>query len=80
MDVLWELSALKHVANVVTPTLMVHGENDPDIPIAEAKDVGVETIMVRYPREGHGVRESHHNADFIVRSIGWYEAHFPKGN
>jgi dipeptidyl aminopeptidase/acylaminoacyl peptidase len=87
MDVLWERSALKHVGNVVTPTLLVHGENDPDVPIAEAeqyyialKDVGVETVMVRYPREGHGVRESHHNVDFIDRSIRWYEAHFPKEN
>jgi dipeptidyl aminopeptidase/acylaminoacyl peptidase len=87
MDVLWERSALKHVANVVTPTMMVHGENDPDVPIAEAeqyyialKDVGVETVMIRYPREGHGVRESHHNVDFIDRSMRWYEAHFPKEN
>ena len=87
MDVLWERSALKHVAKVVTPTMMVHGENDPDVPIAEAeqyyialKDVGVETIMVRYPREGHGVRESHHNVDFIDRSMRWYDAHFPAGN
>ncbi|HEY3744493.1 MAG TPA: S9 family peptidase [Bryobacteraceae bacterium] len=87
MDVLWERSALKHVANVVTPTMLVHGENDADVPIAEAeqyyvalKDVGVETIMVRYPREGHGVRESHHNVDFIDRSIRWYEQHFPKGS
>ncbi len=87
MDVLWERSALKHVANVVTPTMMVHGENDPDVPIAEAeqyyialKDVGVETIMVRYPREGHGVRESKHNVDFLDRSIRWYEQHFPKAN
>ncbi len=87
MDVLWERSALKHVANVVTPTMMVHGENDPDVPIAEAeqyyialKDVGVETIMVRYPREGHGVRESQHNVDFLDRSIRWYQRHFPKAN
>jgi pimeloyl-ACP methyl ester carboxylesterase len=87
MDVFWERSALKHVANVVTPTMMVHGENDPDVPIAEAeqyyialKDVGVETIMVRYPREGHGVRESQHNVDFIDRSIRWYGQHFPTAN
>ena len=87
MDVLWERSALKHVAKVVTPTMMVHGENDADVPIAEAeqyyialKDVGVDTIMVRYPREGHGVRESRHNVDFMDRSMRWYEQHFPKAN
>jgi dipeptidyl aminopeptidase/acylaminoacyl peptidase len=85
MDVLWERSALKHIANVHTPTMMVHGENDPDVPIAEAeqfyiglRDVGVDAIMVRYPREGHGVRESGHTVDFIDRSIRWYEQHFPK--
>jgi len=85
MDVLWERSALKHVAAAHTPTMLVHGENDPDVPIAEAeqyyialRDVGVEAIMVRYPREGHGVRESHHMVDFIDRSIAWYQQHFPK--
>jgi len=85
MDVLWERSALKHVANVRTPTMMVHGENDNDVPIAEAeqyyialRDVGVDAIMIRYPREGHGVREPGHQVDFIDRSIRWYEKYFPK--
>jgi dipeptidyl aminopeptidase/acylaminoacyl peptidase len=85
MDVLWERSALKHVANVRTPTMLVHGENDPDVPIAEAeqyyialRDVGVDAIMVRYPREGHGIAESRHTVDFIGRSIRWYEKYFPK--
>ena len=87
MDVLWERSALKHVAKAKTPTMLVHGENDNDVPIAEAeqyyialKDVGVETIMVRYPREGHGVRESKHNVDLIERCIDWYVKHFPPAN
>ena len=38
---------------------------------------GVETIMVRYPREGHGVRETSHRVDLIDRSMAWYEKHFP---
>ncbi len=85
MDVLWERSALKHVANAHTPTLLMHGENDNDVPIAEAeqyyvalKDVGVETVMVRYPREGHGIRESKHMVDSIDRCIAWYEKYFPQ--
>ena len=32
--------------------------------------------MVRYPREGHGVRETKHQIDVIDRSIAWYEKHF----
>jgi dipeptidyl aminopeptidase/acylaminoacyl peptidase len=85
MDEAWQRSALKYVAQVHTPTMLVHGENDPDVPIAEAeqyfvalKDVGVETIFVRYPREGHGVRETKHVIDLLDRSIRWYEDHFPK--
>jgi len=85
MDVAWERSALKHVAAVHTPTMLMHGENDNDVPIAEAeqffialKDVGVETIFVRYPREGHGLREIKHIVDSIDRCIAWYEKHFPR--
>ena len=85
MDVLWERSSLKHVAKVATPTMLVHGENDNDVPLSEAeqfyvasKDVGVETIFVRYPREGHGIRESRHVIDWIQRSMRWHEQHFPR--
>ncbi len=83
MDVLWERSALKHVASAHTPTLLMHGENDNDVPIAEAeqfyialKDVGTDTVMVRYPREGHGIREPKHVVDWTDRSIAWYEKYF----
>ena len=37
MDVAWERSALKHVAAAHTPTMLMHGENDNDVPIAEAE-------------------------------------------
>ncbi|MGA2355421.1 MAG: S9 family peptidase [Terriglobales bacterium] len=85
MDVAWERSALKHIAAAHTPTLIIHGENDNDVPIAEAeqlfvalKDVGVDTVFLRYPREGHGLSEVKHQIDAMDRSIAWYEKHFPK--
>jgi dipeptidyl aminopeptidase/acylaminoacyl peptidase len=85
MDLAWERSALKHIAAAHTPTLIIHGENDNDVPIAEAeqmfvalKDVGVETVFLRYPREGHGLTEVKHQIDATDRSIAWYEKHFPK--
>jgi dipeptidyl aminopeptidase/acylaminoacyl peptidase len=83
MDILWERSPIRYASKVKTPTLFIHGENDNDVPIAEAeqffialKDVGVETVMVRYPREGHGIRETKHVADVIERSIAWYKKYF----
>ena len=85
MDVAWERSAMKHIGAAHTPTLIIHGENDNDVPIAEAeqlfialKDVGVDTVFLRYPREGHGLSEVKHQIDATDRSITWYEKHFPK--
>jgi len=87
MDLLWQRSALKYAANVHTPTMLMHGENDADVPIAEAeqyyialKDVGVDTVFVRYPREGHGLSEPKHIVDSIDRSIRWYEKQFPQAS
>lgn len=83
MDVLWERSALKHVAKAKTPAMLVHGENDNDVPIAESeqfyialRDAGVPAILVRYPREGHGLREPKHVVDLMDRSVRWYEKYF----
>ena len=85
MDQLWEFSPLRRVAGARTPTLLMHGENDSDVPVAETeqfyialRDVGVETVMVRYPREGHGLRETKHIVDSIERSMDWYEKHWVK--
>ncbi len=84
MDDVWKRSAIRYVAQVHTPTMLVHGDNDPDVPTGQAeqyfvalKDVGVETIFVRYPREGHGLAETKHVIDAINRKFAWYEKHFP---
>lgn len=86
IDMLWERSALRFVQNVKTPMLLSHGENDLEVNVAEIeqyfialKDVGTEAVMLRYPREGHGMRESQHIVDFYGRSIDWYDRHFKAG-
>ena len=55
------------------------------MPIAESeqyyialKDVGVETVMVRYPREGHGLAEPGHIVDLMDRSLAFYEKQFAR--
>ena len=85
MDEAWKRSALRFIAQAHTPTMLCHGENDNDVPIAEAeqffvalKDVGTEAVFVRYPREGHGIRETKHVIDWTDRSLAWYDQHFPK--
>jgi dipeptidyl aminopeptidase/acylaminoacyl peptidase len=87
LDFIWERSPLRHVGSVATPTMVVQGLNDPAAPLSESqqyymalKQVGVETVLVLYPREGHGVRETAHIIDNIDRSIAWYDKHFPPAN
>ncbi len=77
---LWERSPLKHIKNVKTPTMLVHGENDNDVHITQAEEMytalkmrGVDTVLVRYPREGHGIREPKHRVDNLQRNLDWFE-------
>jgi dipeptidyl aminopeptidase/acylaminoacyl peptidase len=36
----------------------------------------MEAVFVRYPREGHGLREPKRIVDLVDRSVRWYETHF----
>ena len=59
-DLYWDLSPLKFVENVVTPTLMVQSEEDHRTPMADAEQWfmslakrGVPVEFMRYPRSTH---------------------------
>ena len=79
-DVLWQWSPLRFVRQVQTPTLFIHGENDNDVHITQAEEMymalkrrGVDTVLVRYPREGHGLREPKHRVDALERTLAWFD-------
>lgn len=73
-------SPLTFASRVSTPTLILHGEDDPCVPVAQAyafyralreRNVPVECVI--YPREGHGVVERDHSRDVILRMLRWFE-------
>ncbi|MGI8643425.1 MAG: prolyl oligopeptidase family serine peptidase, partial [Thermomicrobiales bacterium] len=73
-DHYWQSSPLRHIKNVVTPTLIVHGAEDDRVHPAQAmeyhralKTLKVPTEFVRYPRESHGFKERHHPVDLMRR-------------
>jgi len=79
-ELLWQWSPLRYVRQVQTPTLFIHGENDNDVHITQAEEMymalkrrGVDSVFVRYPREGHGLREPKHRVDALERTIAWFE-------
>jgi dipeptidyl aminopeptidase/acylaminoacyl peptidase len=58
----WRQSPLKYIANAKTPTLVIHNEEDLRCEIEQGeqifialKKLGVETEMVRFPGEPHGM-------------------------
>lgn len=85
-DLLWQWSPLKHIKNVTTPTLLIHGEADHDVPVAQAEEMfialkkrGIETELVRYPGEGHGFRRPKNIADYSRRVLAWFDRHLKSG-
>ncbi|MBP7777475.1 MAG: S9 family peptidase [Acidobacteria bacterium] len=75
-------SAMTHIDNVTTPTLILHGASDDRVPVGQAqelfrglKDRGKDTELVFYPREGHGISEYYHLQDRLSRIYGWVTSH-----
>jgi len=73
-------SPITYADRVTTPTLIMHGEDDPAVPVAQAyafyralreRDVPVELVV--YPREGHGLSERAHWRDSMERHLHWLE-------
>lgn len=58
----WKHSPIRYIGNATTPTLVIHSENDLRCPIEQGEQVfvalrrqGVESEMVRFPEEFHGL-------------------------
>jgi dipeptidyl aminopeptidase/acylaminoacyl peptidase len=75
-----KFSAMNYVSRVKTPTLILHGELDRDVPAEQGyqfyralHDHGIPTEFVIYPREGHGINEAKHWLDLHRRIGEWYE-------
>ncbi len=73
-------SAITTMQSATTPTLILHGENDPCVPVNQAyefyralRERKVPTELAVYPREGHGVRERAHVIDADQRALRWFE-------
>ena len=69
-----------------TPTLIIHGKEDRCMPLGQAQELyaglierGVESELVVYPREGHGLREDTHRRDYWRRAVAWFDRHLRQG-
>ena len=74
-------SALTHVAEVRTPTLLLHGEEDPTDTEQQSmmfytalRDIGrAPARYVKFPREPHGFREPRHQRVRDIEELRWMQ-------
>jgi len=77
-------SPIAFIQNVKTPTLVLHGDHDSEVPTPQGyefwhalKTLGVPTELVIYENEGHGLRDPEHQRDTVRRAIAWFDKYLP---
>ena len=81
----WRQSPIRYIGNAKTPTLVIHSENDMRCPIEQGEQVfvalkrlGVDTKMVRFPDEPHGLSRNGRTDRRIARLeqiSSWFQLH-----
>jgi len=84
-EFLWEHSPVAYVEDVTTPTLVMHADDDYRVPVNNGEMLylflrkqGVDTRLVRYPREGHELSRSGepaHVVDRLERTVRWFDGY-----
>ena len=78
---LWiRISPFFHLANVTTPTLVMCGQEDWNVPLQNSdqlyqalRRLGVPTQLVIYPGESHGISRPSFQVDRYERYLAWYD-------
>ena len=77
-----QANILPDVSQIKTPLLIMHGEEDPQVPpqesaefVAALKQAGKTYTYVTYPREGHGFREREHRLDAYQKQLAFLDTY-----
>ncbi|WP_375398926.1 S9 family peptidase [uncultured Sphingomonas sp.] len=78
-DAYERVSAITFIKKAKTPTLIIVGERDIEVPPTQSieywhalKELGVPTTLMIYPDEGHGIRQPANVRDSRTRSMAWW--------
>ena len=81
-DLLHDLSPLTRIDRLRAPLMVVHGENDSNVPVIEAEQVvaalaerGVEHRYLLFPDEGHELLHRSSRAEYLRETVDWLTAH-----
>jgi protease II len=81
-DFLQEASPLSRIDQLRAPLFIIHGANDPRVPLSEAEQIhaaltarGQECELLVYGNEGHGLAQRSNRADALPRAIAFLARH-----
>ena len=73
-------SPITFIKKAKTPTLVLHGDRDSEVPTPQGyefwhalKSIGVPTELVIYPGEGHAISQREHIHDIERRLVAWFD-------
>ena len=73
-------SPITFIKRVKTPTLVLHGDRDSEVPTPQGyefwhalKTLGVPTQLVIFANEGHAVSKPEHVRDMQERIVAWFD-------
>ena len=80
VDLMYDRSPVKWVANNNTPTLILHGKDDPRVHPSQSLELyrqlkmhgNAPVRLVWYPGEGHGNRNNPAQLDYAMRTMEWF--------
>lgn len=81
-DFLEIASPLSRVDSITAPLMVIHGANDPRVPLSEAEQVAeavrardIECELLVYDDEGHGLTKRHNRIDAYPRAVEFLARH-----
>ena len=81
-DLLRDLSPITRIDQLKTPLMIVHGENDTNVPVIEAEQVvaalaarGVEHRYLLFHDEGHELLHRSSRAEYLRQTVDWLTRH-----
>ena len=76
-----------HADRIKTPTLFMGGERDFNVPIEGSqqmyqalRSLGIDTQLIIYPNENHGIQRPSYQRDRMERYLAWYEKYLKKAS
>lgn len=78
-DFLESVSPLNYIDRIRAPLMVIHGANDPRVPVEEAEQIvstlrsrGRDVEYLRYEDEGHGLAKAKNRADAWPKVVGFF--------